>query len=407
MSNGKRIGILTAGGDCPGLNAVIRGVVKSANTHGYEVVGFLKGYEGLVDPVSYIPLTHKNTTGILGQGGTILGSTNKGRFAATIGVNDRLELDPELVAGVKTTVEQLGLEGLICVGGDGSLAVSQQFHEHGIPVVGVPKTIDNDLSSTAFTFGFFSAVFCATDALDRLHTTAASHERIMVLEVMGRHAGWIALYAGVAGGGDVILLPEIPWTFEGVCQAIINREQRGKKFTLIIVAEGAALPDKGLVTQDKAETQKQVRLGGIGNYVGKEIESRLGKETRTVVLGHLQRGGAPTTFDRVLATQFGAHAVRLIIERKFGHMVTYQPPDMLSVPIIDAIKLATVCTSCSAVQAARALGVSFGDDYKELPFKYQPQSGEVAANGNGAGHSDSRGSKPAPGEAIGQASCLP
>jgi phosphofructokinase-like protein len=391
MSSGKRIGILTAGGDCPGLNAVIRGVVKSANTHGYDVVGFLKGYEGLVDPVSYVPLNHKNTTGILGQGGTILGSTNKGRFAATIGVNDRLELDPELVAGVKTTMEQLGLEGLICVGGDGSLAVAQQFHEQGIPVVGVPKTIDNDLSSTAFTFGFFSAVFCATDALDRLHTTAASHERTMVLEVMGRHAGWIALYAGVAGGGDVILLPEIPWSFESVCQAVISREQRGKKFTLIIVAEGAELPEKGMVTQDKQESQKQVRLGGIGNFVAKEIEHRLGKETRTVVLGHLQRGGAPTTFDRVLATQFGAHAVRLIIERQFGHMVTYQPPDMLSVPIIDAIKLATVNTSCSAVQAARALGISFGDDCKELPFKYQPQCDGSSIVSNRSGEAEIRG----------------
>src|SRR3954466_7810932 len=378
MPNCKRVGILTAGGDCPGLNAVIRGVVKSANTHGYEVVGFLKGYEGLVDPVSYIPLNHKNTTGILSQGGTILGSTNKGRFCATVGVNDRQELDPELMAGVKTTVEHLNLSGLICVGGDGSLAVAQQFHENGIPVVGVPKTIDNDLSSTAFTFGFFSAVFCATDALDRLHTTAASHERTMILEVMGRHAGWIALYAGIAGGGDVILIPEIPWTFESVCQAIINREQRGKKFTLVVVAEGAELPEKGLVTQDKQESQRQVRLGGIGNYVAKEIEQRLGKETRTVVLGHLQRGGAPTTFDRVLATQFGAHAVRLVVERKFGHMVTYQPPDMLDVPIIDAIKLASVCPNCSAVQAARALGVSFGDNQHELPFKYTPPSAETA-----------------------------
>jgi 6-phosphofructokinase 1 len=383
MADCKRIGILTSGGDCPGLNAVIRGVVKSANTHGYEVVGFLKGYEGLVDPVSYIPLTHKNTTGILGQGGTILGSTNKGRFAATVGVNDRLELDPELVAGVKTTVEHLNLEGLICVGGDGSLAVSQQFHEQGIPVVGVPKTIDNDLSSTAFTFGFFSAVFCATDALDRLHTTAASHERVMVLEVMGRHAGWIALYAGIAGGGDVILIPEIPWTFESVCQAVISREQRGKKFTLIVVAEGSELPEKGLVTQDKKENQKQVRLGGIGNFVAKEVERRLGKETRTVVLGHLQRGGAPTTFDRVLATQFGAHAVRLIVERKFGHMVTYQPPDMKEVTILDAIKLATVCPNCSAVQAARALGVCFGDDQHEPPFKYAPPVQQSAASRNG------------------------
>ena len=375
----KRMGVLTAGGDCPGLNAVIRGVVKSANTHGYDVIGFLKGYEGLVDPVSYIHLTHKNTAGILNQGGTILGSTNKGRFAATVGVNDRLELDPELIAGVKTTCEQLSIEGLICVGGDGSLTVAQQFHEQGIPVVGVPKTIDNDLSSTAFTFGFFSAVFCATDALDRLHTTAASHERAMILEVMGRHAGWIALYAGIAGGGDVILIPEIPWSFESVCQAIINRENRGKKFTLIVVAEGAELPDKGLVTQDKHDCQQQVRLGGIGNFVGKEIERRLGKDTRTVVLGHLQRGGAPTTFDRVLATQFGAHAVRLIVERKFGHMVTYQPPDMDDVPIIDAIKLSTVNPHCSAVQAARALGISFGDDCTEPPFKF----GETAAAENG------------------------
>jgi phosphofructokinase-like protein len=383
MSGTPRIGILTAGGDCPGLNAVIRGVVKSANTHGYDVVGFLKGYEGLVDPVSYIPLTHKTTTGILSQGGTILGSTNKGRFAATVGVNDRLELDPELIAGVQTTVEHLNIAGLICVGGDGSLAVAQQFHEHGIPVVGVPKTIDNDLSSTAFTFGFFSAVFCATDALDRLHTTAASHERVMVLEVMGRHAGWIALYAGIAGGGDVILIPEIPWTFEDVCQAIIRREQRGRKFTLVVVAEGAELPEGGLVTQDKAESQKQVRLGGIGNFVGKEIEKRLGKETRTVVLGHLQRGGNPTTFDRVLATQYGAHAVRLIVEQKFGHMVTFHPPDMNDVPIIDAIKLSSVCPNCSAVQAARALGICFGDSYHEAPFKSPDASGQNGASAAG------------------------
>ncbi|ADB15451.1 6-phosphofructokinase [Pirellula staleyi DSM 6068] len=385
----KRIGVLTAGGDCPGLNAVIRGVVKSANTHGYEVVGFLKGYEGLVDPVSYVPLTAKNTAGILQQGGTILGSTNKGRFAATVGVNDRLELDPELVAGVKTTMEQLNICGLVCVGGDGSLAVSQQFHEQGIPVVGVPKTIDNDLSSTAFTFGFFSAVFCATDALDRLHTTAASHERVMVLEVMGRHAGWIALYAGIAGGGDVILIPEISWSFESVCQAVLAREQQGKKFTLIVVAEGAELPEGGLVTKDAHSLQKQVRLGGIGNVVASEIEKRIGKETRTVVLGHLQRGGSPTTFDRVVATQFGAHAVRLIVEKKFGHMVCYQPPAMESVPIIDAIQLSTVHPMCSAVLAARALGVSFGDNHTEPPFKYQPEAEACAAeNGIAPQHAE-------------------
>jgi len=388
----KRIGILTSGGDCPGLNAVIRGVVKSANVHGYDVVGFLKGYEGLVDPVSYIPLNNKNTAGILNQGGTILGSTNKGRFAATVGVNNRVELDPELVAGVKTTCEQLNISGLICIGGDGSLAVSQQFHEQGIPVVGVPKTIDNDLSSTAFTFGFFSAVFCATDALDRLHTTAASHERVMVLEVMGRHAGWIALYAGVAGGGDVILIPEINWTFDNVCQAVLAREQRGKKFTLIVVAEGAELPGGELVTQERRADQKQVRLGGVGNIVAAEIERRIGKETRTVVLGHLQRGGAPTTFDRVLATQFGAHAVRLIIERKFGHMVTYQPPNMESVPLLEAIQLSTVCPDCSAVQAARALGISFGDGCTDLPFRYTPPEDSAAepCSTNGASKTQPR-----------------
>ena len=374
MSNTKRIGILTAGGDCPGLNAVIRGVVKSANRHGYEVVGFLKGYEGLVDPVCYVPLTYKNTTGILDKGGTILGSTNKGRFAATVGVNDRLELDPELVAGVKTTVEQLNLSGLICVGGDGSLAVSQQFHEQGIPVVGVPKTIDNDLSSTAFTFGFFSAVACATEALDRLHTTAASHERVMVLEVMGRHAGWIGLYCGIAGGGDVILIPEIDWSFDNVCQAIIEREQKGKHFTLIVVSEGAKLPNGDMVTKERRKEQQQVRLGGVGNVIGYEIEKRLGKETRVVVLGHLQRGGAPTTFDRVIATQYGAHAVRLVVEQKFGHMVCYNPPAMNSVPIIDAIQLAAVDPNSSAVQSARAMGISFGDDNNAPPFQLPPKT---------------------------------
>ena len=360
--NNKRVGILTSGGDCPGLNAVIRAVVKSAEQLGHEVVGFLKGYEGLVEPVSYIPLNGRNTSGILNQGGTILGSTNKGRFAATAGVHDRVELDPQLVEAVKVTVRQLDLAGLICIGGDGSLAVALQFHEQGIPVIGVPKTIDNDLSATAFTFGFDSAVACATDALDRLHTTAASHQRVMVMEVMGRHAGWIALHAGIAGGADVILLPEIPWTYEHVCHKILDRSSHGRHFTLIVVAEGAELPDTGMVLQERRQEQRQVRLGGIGVCVAQEIERRLHREVRSVTLGHLQRGGAPTTFDRVLATQFGAHAMRLIVEGRLGEMVCYHPPQIDSVPIIDAVnRLSTVDPNSSAVLAARALGISFGD----------------------------------------------
>jgi 6-phosphofructokinase 1 len=364
----KRIGILTSGGDCPGLNAVIRGAAKTCWGLGYECVGFLKGYEGLYDPVQYVHLTHQNTTGILNRGGTILGSTNKGRFAATVGVHDRVDIRPELLKGVATTVEQLGLAGLICIGGDGSLAIAQQFHEYGIPVVGVPKTIDNDLSATAFTFGFDSAVACATDALDRLHTTAESHERIFVMEVMGRHAGWIALHAGMAGGADVILMPEIPWSFESACHKILERENHGKRFTLIVVAEGAAMPDGSIVGEERDGAQ--AKLGGIGEQVAREIERRLLKETRTVVLGHLQRGGAPTTFDRVLATQYGAHAVRLIVEGRLGEMICYHPPQMDSVPIMEAVnRIRTVDAHGAAVQAARALGISFGDcNRNENPF---------------------------------------
>jgi len=358
----KRIGILTSGGDCPGLNAVIRGAVKTSQQLGYECLGFLRGYEGLVDPVTYKQLNSKNTSGILNQGGTILGSTNKGRFVARSGVDNREEIDIELLAGVKCTVEQLGVQGLVCIGGDGSLAIAQQFHEFGIPVVGVPKTIDNDLSATAYTFGFDSAVACATDALDRLHTTAAAHDRVMVLEVMGRHAGWIALHSGIAGGGDVILLPEIPWTFDGVCRKIIEREQQGKHFTLVVVAEGAHMPDGGMVTRERRADNRQAALGGIGNVVAAEIQTRLGRETRCVVLGHLQRGGPPTTFDRVLATQFGAFAVGLLHRNEFGRMVCFNPPQIDSVDIIDAVcKLRTVDPSSSAVQTARALGISFGD----------------------------------------------
>lgn len=389
------IGILTSGGDCPGLNAVIRAAVKTSERHGYDCVGFLRGYEGLVEPVSYMPLTSRNTSSILTQGGTILGSTNKGRFSATVGENERVAIDPVLLEQVASTVRQLSICGLICVGGDGSLAIAQQLHEHSIPVVGVPKTIDNDLGATAFTFGFDSAVACATDALDRLHTTAASHERIMVLEVMGRHAGWIALHSGIAGGGDVILLPEIPWTFENICRKVRERESEGKKYTLIVVAEGATLPDVGLVYREDVngpavERRHQVKLGGVGERVAAELARLLDREVRTVVLGHLQRGGNPTTFDRLLATEFGAHAVRLIHQGHYGQMVCYRPPNIESVPIAEAIRTLSRVDPCgSAVQAARALGIGFGDAADlASPFAHpsvDPCVGESSSRGDSPG----------------------
>lgn len=377
MNSGRRIGILTSGGDCPGLNAVIRGAVKTATRVGRECIGFLDGYEGLVDPVRYRTLDYAATDGILTQGGTILGSTNKGRFAARVGADGKCPLDPALLEKVRGTVDQLDLAGLVCIGGDGSLTIAEQFHEFGIPVVGVPKTIDNDLSATAYTFGFDSAIACATDALDRMHTTAASHGRIMVLEVMGRHAGWIALHAGIAGGGDVILLPEIPWSWDNVCHAILHRESLGKKFTLIVVAEGAELPT-GEVVGKEVEGVGQARLGGVGHMVAAEIERRIHRETRCVVLGHLQRGGPPTTFDRVLATMFGAHAVRLIIEGRFGEMVCFNPPRVDSVPIQQAVhRLSRVDPDSSAVLAARALGINFGDhDAFHSPFTEQADAAD-------------------------------
>jgi 6-phosphofructokinase 1 len=346
------------------LNAVIRGVVKAATRFGCDVVGFRRGYEGLYDPVDYFSLDRKNTLGIINRGGTILGSTNKGRFAARKGVDERIDLPKELIDGVKQTFSELSLTGLICVGGDGSLAVAEQFEEAGLPVVGVPKTIDNDLSSTAFSFGFDSAVACAVDAIDRLYSTAISHERVMVLEVMGRHAGWIAVHSGIAGGVSVILIPEIKWSFDYVCQKIMERDRDGKRFTIIVVAEGAHLPDGSLVTEGEAAgpALAQVRLGGIGDQVAHEIEHRLHREVRTVVLGHLQRGGPPTNFDRMLATQYGAHAVRLVVQGKFGEMVSYRPPEVISVPIKEAVgKLSVVDPHGSAVHSARALGINFGD----------------------------------------------
>jgi 6-phosphofructokinase 1 len=358
----KRIGIVTGGGDCPGLNAVIRAVAKAAAMRGWETVGILGGYEGLLEPRQFRPLDYPALSGLLVRGGTILGTANRGEFSSKTGHGQSRQLPKELLEGVKAGMKELGLFALVSIGGDGSLTIAQQLHEHGVPVVGVPKTIDNDLAGTLMTFGFDSAVACATDALDRLHTTAESHNRVMVLEVMGRYAGWIALYAGVAGGADVILIPEIPFHYERVCAKIRERESHGKKFTLVVVAEGAREKDKGLVTSAAQEADREARLGGIGAMVAAELEKRTGKEARNCVLGHLQRGGSPTTFDRALCSMFGATAVELIAAGDFGKMVAFAGAGVAAVPIREAIgRLKTVPADGNLARTARALGISLGD----------------------------------------------
>jgi 6-phosphofructokinase 1 len=358
----ERIGIVTGGGDCPGLNAVIRAVAKASAKRGWECVGILGGYEGLLEPFRTIPLNSQTLSGLLPRGGTILGTANRGKFAAKVGHGETQVLPKDLLEGVKQGMDALGLFALVSIGGDGSLSIAQQLFEHAIPVVGVPKTIDNDLEGTVFTFGFDSAVSCATDALDRLHSTAESHNRVMVLEVMGRYAGWIALYAGVAGGADVILIPEIPFSYESICAKIQERESLGKKFTIIIVAEGACMKDGGFVTCGVQTKIGEARLGGIGEVVSREIEKCTGKESRVCVLGHLQRGGSPTTFDRALCSMFGATAVELVAAGEFGKMVAFTGPQIGAIKISDAVgKLKAVRPDSNLVRTARALGICFGD----------------------------------------------
>jgi len=358
----NKIGIVTGGGDCPGLNAVIRAVAKAAAMRGWETLGILGGYEGLLEPRQYRVLDYNVLSGLLTRGGTILGTANRGRFSAKTGHGEGRQLPRELLDATRAGMEALGLGALVSIGGDGSLSIALQMHEHGIPLVGVPKTIDNDLDGTLMTFGFDSAVACATDALDRLHTTAESHDRVMVLEVMGRYAGWIALYAGVAGGADVILIPEIPFTYDSILAKIREREAKGKKFTLVIVAEGAREKGGDFVTVGALETNREARLGGISAVLADEIGKRSGKETRYCVLGHLQRGGSPTTFDRVLCSMFGATAVELVANNDFGKMVAYTGDHIGAVKIADAVgRLKTVRADGSLTRTARALGISLGD----------------------------------------------
>lgn len=356
----KRIGVLTGGGDAPGLNAVIRAVVKSGVNHGIEVVGLEDSFDGLIEPNRSRVLTARDVTGILRRGGTILGTVNRGDpFAYPV---ETSEGPQDYSQRVVEMFHRMGLDALVVIGGDGTLAIAHKFAKMGIPLVGVPKTIDNDIVGTTNTFGFDTAVACATDAIDRLHTTAEAHRRIMVVEVMGRYAGWIALYGGLGGGADAILIPEIPFDLKIVAQRIRDRDAWGAYFSIIVVAEGARPVGGKISVIREASAGRVERLGGVGHMVAAALEEMTGKETRTVVLGHLQRGGSPTSFDRVLATRFGGKAVELLLEGQFNRMVAFHPPDIGSVPLEDVVgKQRTVPPDFDVVRTARAIGVSFGD----------------------------------------------
>jgi phosphofructokinase-like protein len=357
-----RIGVLSGGGDAPGLNAVIRAVVKSAIfKYGWEVTGILDGFEGLLTPTRTRQLTMWNTRGILFVGGTILGTTNRGNPFAHKTIVDGKEIVEDMSPSVLRNIRELGLDVLVVIGGDGSLKIGTGLHKLGVPVIGVPKTIDNDLQATHVTFGFQTAVDTATEALDKLHTTAESHQRVIVLEVMGRYAGWIALEAGMAGSADVILIPEIPFDLDKVAERISERKKAGSKSSIVVVAEGAKPLGGKMAVKECASDGYALRLGGMGEIVGSEISRCTGFETRVTVLGHLQRGGSPCPFDRLLATRYGAAAVELIAQKKFGQMVSYQPPEIASVPLEKAVSgLKLVEPEGELVKIAEGMGVSFG-----------------------------------------------
>lgn len=359
----KRIGILTGGGDCPGLNAVIRGVAKPAHDLGLSVLGILDGFEGLVEGKA-IELYNRDVSGILAKGGTILGSSNKGDpFHWPEEVNGKIKIMDRSKDALKN-YQAWDLDALVAIGGDGTMHIASYLSDMGMNIVGVPKTIDNDLEATDQTFGHDSAVYVVAEALDRLHTTASAHHRIMVCEVMGRYAGWIALNGGLAGGADVILIPEIPFEWDVIYDRVLHRNMKGKRFSIVCVAEGAKPKNGGLVTKGKdIKRTDPVQLGGIGEVVAKKISENTGLETRYTVLGHLQRGGSPTPYDRILSTKFGTNAIQLVIKRKFGRMVALKGSEIKSVRIIDAIShQKLVKPNDQGVLAASAVGVSFGTE---------------------------------------------
>jgi len=355
----RTIGVVNGGGDAPGLNAVIRAVVKSAiGRFGWQVTGIRNGFDGLIWPEGCIPLSWDSVSGILPRGGTILGTTNRGDPFAYQRVENGKVTTRDFSALCLENARQLGLDAFVVIGGDGTLRIARDFWRRGLNLVGVPKTIDNDLSATEATFGFDSALQVATEALDRLHSTAESHHRVMLLEVMGREAGWIALHAGIAGGADVILIPEIPFRFEAVCDAVRAREAKGKTFSLIVVAEGVQLPEKGPTGQPIPKAGP----GGVATVIAGVLGDMLQKEVRVTVLGHVQRGGSPTPFDRILATRFGVHATELIERRAFGRMVCLKAGRIESVPLEEAVRAdKRVDPKGEYVHAARATGITFGD----------------------------------------------
>ncbi len=360
MTDVKRIGVLTGGGDAPGLNAVIRAVVKAASNARIEVLGLEDSFDGLIEPSRSRVLRPRDVAGILRLGGTILGTTNRGNpFAYPVETSDGTR---DYSTRAVETFHLLGLDALVVIGGDGTLGIAYEFFKRGIPVVGVPKTIDNDIVGTVNCFGFDTAVNFATDAIDRLHTTAEAHHRVMVVEVMGRYAGWIALHAGVAGGADVILIPEIPYELEIIAGRLREREAWGARFSIVVVAEGAAPMGGSVSLLAAGDAATAERLGGVSGRLARQIEALTGKETRYVVLGHLQRGGTPTSYDRVLATRLGGKAVECITGGEFGKMVAHQPPQVVTIPLEEIVgRQKRVPLEFDLVRTARALGISFGD----------------------------------------------
>jgi phosphofructokinase-like protein len=350
--SGGLIGVLTSGGDAPGLNAVVRAVVKTGQSRGYEILGIARGFEGLIGEPDFKSMSSADVRGILPLGGTILRTTNKGHFGGQriVGAED----DPYVEA--LNNINRIGLKGLITIGGEGTQRIALELSRMGAPVIGVPKTIDNDLAGTDRTFGFDTALQVATDAIDRLHTTAASHNRVMVLEVMGRHAGWIALHSGIAGGADVIIIPEIPFEVQKVADSIMAREQSGSTFSIVVISEGA-IPRGG-----QAMYQAEGRLGGVGQMLTEQLGEITGKDCRAVILGHLQRGGAPSPYDRILATRYGSAAVNAIADGITGEMVALHAQEITTVPLEEACaRVKTVRPHNDLIRTARSLGITFGD----------------------------------------------